>query len=81
MKFFEQAANTVIQGLEKRFKIPIVDQIGLTGSYDYSIEWNDPDPQHPNLDSSKTALRDQLGLELVPSNMPIEMLVVDKVRP
>jgi uncharacterized protein (TIGR03435 family) len=33
------------------------------------------DPQN---DSLKQALLGQLGLELVPTNMPIEMLVVDK---
>jgi uncharacterized protein (TIGR03435 family) len=28
----------------------------------------------------KQAVLDQLGLELVPTNMPIEMLVVEKVK-
>ena len=39
--------------------------------------------QHPDLkiiDSLKKVLLDQLGLELVPSNMPVQMLVVEKVN-
>jgi uncharacterized protein (TIGR03435 family) len=80
LRFYEQPAGTMVSQLEQRFKQPIVDETGLTGSYDYAIDWNDPDPKHPNLDSSKAALLDQLGLMLVPTNMPIEMLVIDKVK-
>jgi hypothetical protein len=32
------------------------------------------------LDGLKQAPLDQLGLELVPTNMPIEMLVVERVK-
>jgi hypothetical protein len=32
------------------------------------------------LDLARKALLDQLGLELVPSREPIEMLVVEKVK-
>jgi uncharacterized protein (TIGR03435 family) len=32
------------------------------------------------LEELKQALADQLGLELVPTNMPIEMLVVEKAQ-
>jgi uncharacterized protein (TIGR03435 family) len=32
------------------------------------------------MESLTPALLDQLGLVLVPTNMPIEMLVVDKVK-
>jgi uncharacterized protein (TIGR03435 family) len=33
-----------------------------------------------NLNSIKKALLDQFGLELVSTNMPVEMLVVEKVK-
>jgi uncharacterized protein (TIGR03435 family) len=59
------------------FQIPIIDGTGLTQNFDVDLKWNRDDSQHDNL---KQALLDQLGLELVPTNMPIEMLVVDKVK-
>lgn len=41
---------------------------------------NDTDSQHPNLDGLKQVLSEPLGLELVPTNMRIEMLVVEKAE-
>ena len=35
---------------------------------------------HPNHEGMEQVLLDRLGLELVPTNMPIEMLVVEKVK-
>jgi uncharacterized protein (TIGR03435 family) len=39
------------------------------------VKWPRRDPA-----GLKQALLDQLGLELVPTNMPIEMLVVEKAK-
>lgn len=66
--------------LEYHFKTPVIDQTGLTNRYDIDLNWDETDYLHPNLDGLKQALLDQLGLELVPTNMPIEMLVVDKMK-
>lgn len=64
--------------LESHFKVPIIDQTGLTNRFDIDLNWDETDYRHPNLDGLKRALLDQLGLELVPTNMPVEMLVVEK---
>jgi uncharacterized protein (TIGR03435 family) len=61
--------------LESNFQAPVVDGTGLTQHFDIDLKWARIDPQHDGL---KRALLDQLGLELVPTNMPIEMLVVEK---
>jgi uncharacterized protein (TIGR03435 family) len=67
--------------LENLFSKPIVfDQAGLTKPFDINLTWDEPDPKHPNIEGLKQALLDQLGLELVPTNMPIEMLVVEMVK-
>jgi uncharacterized protein (TIGR03435 family) len=78
--FYEQPASTLIGVLERHFKIPIVDQTGLSQSYDYTVKYDEPDPQQPNLEGLKDALQEQLGLELVRTNMPIEMLVIEKAK-
>ncbi len=62
------------------FQVPIVNGTGIESNIDATLNWNRKDWEHPNLDGLKQALADQLGLELVPTNMPIEMLVVEKVK-
>jgi uncharacterized protein (TIGR03435 family) len=68
--------------LEACFNIPVVDGTGLTGTFDITLKRkeHDPDWTPRDLDALKQDLLDQLGLELVPTNMPIEMLVVKKAK-
>ncbi len=58
---------------------PIVDETGITTRYSIDIKWQD-DPNDSEHTALQKVLRDQLGLELVPTNMPIEMLVVEKAN-
>jgi hypothetical protein len=53
---------------------PVIDQTGLSQKFNIDLEWNG---NHPSLNLS---LFDQLGLELVPTNIPVEMLVVEKTK-
>jgi len=71
--------------LENYFKIPVINQTGLTNNYDFKIRWNEHGKKvggdrtdHRNLEGLKQALTDQLGLELVPGTAPVKMLVVEK---
>jgi uncharacterized protein (TIGR03435 family) len=75
-----QPLSSFAGNLEYGLKIPVIDQTGLTGSFDLHLKWNQSDDQSLNLENLKQALIDQLGLELVPSREPIEMLVVEKVK-
>ncbi len=65
----------------------VVNQTGLTGAYDFTLVWGPeetaaPDsgeaagPEEPPL---MTAIQQQLGLKLVPSKGPAEVLVIDHV--
>jgi hypothetical protein len=64
--------------VEGELGIPVIDQTGLTGSYDIDLKWDSRnDPQHENL---KLALQQQLGLELIPGIEPIKMLVIKKTK-
>ena len=62
--------------------IPIIDQTGITGKHDITMRWsNDRRFGEPDANEGlKQTVHDQIGLELVPTNLPIEILVVDKVK-
>lgn len=65
--------------LETIFHKPVVDQTGSDSFY----EWKSKSEINQKSKSHEDAWRstiDQLGLELVPSREPIEMLVVEKVK-
>jgi len=62
--------------LEQTWNKIIVNQTGLTNRYDFDIPWSND----ANSWRDTSNMLDQLGLELVPTNMPIEMLVVEKVK-
>jgi uncharacterized protein (TIGR03435 family) len=72
-----QPISTLAAQLESLLQIPTVDQTGLNENFDINLTWNRDDPRH---DSLKNALLDQLGLELVPTNKPLGMLVVEKSK-
>lgn len=78
VSYFDQPLITMIRSIEQELKIPVIDKTGLTGHYDFGIKWDEPDRKQPNPDGLKQALRDQLGLELVPGREPLEILVVAK---
>jgi RNA polymerase sigma factor (sigma-70 family) len=63
--------------LEDCLNFPVIDKTGLKQGYKLDLEWGGT---RQNLDSDKLkqAVLDQLGLELVPTNMPVKMLVVEK---
>jgi uncharacterized protein (TIGR03435 family) len=74
-----------ITGLDR----PIVDQTGLTGKFDFFIEFTPQLPPSPNNstfqpdESGSTfleALKDQLGLKLDSQTGPVDVLVVDHVE-
>jgi uncharacterized protein (TIGR03435 family) len=67
---------------------PVVDETGLTGFYDFTLEWNftddqraagvgvrgDPDSAGPSV---FTAVQEQLGLRLEKTKAPIDVMVID----
>jgi len=75
-----QSTRYLTTMVEYALKLPIIDQTGLVGKrFDYVL---DEQLFEGTRDGTKVKdfLRNQLGLELVPTNMPIEMLVVEKAR-
>ena len=63
------------------WSLPVVDKTGLTNRYDFSYAGPSVDPStEAGKQAIKDALYDQLGLELVETNMPIEVLVVERAH-
>jgi uncharacterized protein (TIGR03435 family) len=67
--------------LETWLQVPVVDQTGLSGSYDIQLPMMPAGTlEHPALENLRTLLRDQLGLNLIATNTAVEMLVVKKAN-
>ena len=65
----------------------VVDRTGLAGIFDFTLDYTAEDPGAPNGalpdpqgSSFGIALRDQLGVKLVPSKAPVRMIVIDHVE-
>ena len=57
---------------------PVLDKTGLTGEYDYELEWA-PENAAAEVDAPGifTALQEQLGLKLESQKAPVEVLAID----
>jgi uncharacterized protein (TIGR03435 family) len=58
---------------------PVVDKTGLTGFYDFTLNWKSENTRTLPLDNTAllSALSEQLGLELQPANDPVPTVVID----
>lgn len=65
--------------IESEVEQPVFNETGLTGNYDLHMQWK-PEAGETDKAAFERALREQLGLELVPTNMPVKMLVVEKTK-
>jgi uncharacterized protein (TIGR03435 family) len=69
---------------------PVVDHTGLSGRYDFDLEWTPDESQFPGIgfkgtpESTKpdlfTAIQQQLGLRLEATKGPIDTLVIDQAE-
>ena len=61
---------------------PVQDQTGLRGRYDFKMAWSRSDDSSTPSESSSVfvALREQLGLNLIPRKGRIDFIVVDHVE-
>ena len=64
----------------------VVDQTRLKGKYDFKLTWRSERPQTDDTASTSdapvlsAALREQLGLQLVPSKAHVEVIVIDHIE-
>ena len=76
--------------LARKMDLPVVDQTGLKGVFDFKLRWlpdelpapllnGAPDPSTPP--GIFTAIQEQLGLHLRAAKAPVEVLVIDHAEP
>jgi uncharacterized protein (TIGR03435 family) len=58
---------------------PVIDKTGLTETYDYQLEWGDDTTAgaDPGVESIFSAFPEQLGLRLLATKAPVQVLIVD----
>jgi uncharacterized protein (TIGR03435 family) len=59
---------------------PVVDRTGLTGRFDFTLNWAPESSNDTEAPSIFTALQEQLGLKLQPARGPVDVLVVDSAE-
>jgi uncharacterized protein (TIGR03435 family) len=78
-RFWNDGMDNLVASFEFWGNRPVIDGTGLNDKFDFDLNCSEADLTNRDLDAVNQAL-DQLGLELVPTNMPIEMLVVEKAK-
>lgn len=89
----EGARNVSLTQIAKAFSVPgltsldrpVIDGTGLTGKYDFFIEWNPTPGPNASLETQTgptflEALKDQLGLKVVPSTSLMDTVVIDHIE-
>jgi uncharacterized protein (TIGR03435 family) len=74
-------------GGDEHLDRPVVDRTGLSGSFDFTVEWNtkfqdlsfNPPPDTSGL-SLFEAVQEQLGLRVKPGKGPVDVIVIDHVE-
>lgn len=88
----EQTMEEIVTMCRNRLQRPIIDKTGLTGTYDFNLDYSSggptsqpPNPSTPIADAPEPAppfevALELLGLKLQPVKAPVEMIVVDKLE-
>ena len=79
-----ETVSELVNYLSSELKAPVVDKTGLTGKYDYNLEFSGAlSAATDRADSAPdfvTAVRDQLGLKLESKKGPMDLLVIDHIE-
>jgi uncharacterized protein (TIGR03435 family) len=66
--------------LEQSLKQPVIDETGSKEDFDIELRWKESKSDTANREALLTAVREQLGLELVPAVRPVEMVIVEQTQ-
>jgi uncharacterized protein (TIGR03435 family) len=84
------------RALSEQLGRTVLDKTGLTGKYDFTLQWTPDESQLPTIEKTEdthsapqtvasgssifAAIQEQLGLELESQDSPVETLIVDHVE-
>ena len=73
--------DPLVHELSRALGRTVFDKTGLTGNYDYTLEWTPEDgpPTDAVGPSLFAALQEQLGLKLEPQKGPVDVVVIDHI--
>lgn len=69
----------LVSYLTRMLQIPVTDETGLAGNFDFELTWDSEAPPHAALVAA--VLQEQLGLKLEKSKRPIEILLDHVEKP
>jgi uncharacterized protein DUF3738 len=75
VQFHNASMEDIAAALQSILGKPVVDSTGLSDRYDFELTWHDPPLQDVTV-----ALRDRFGLELAPTRVDMDTLVIDYAR-
>jgi uncharacterized protein (TIGR03435 family) len=80
-----QPLSALVELLSKEFRLPVDDRTGLTGKFDFTLEFAPqapgsltPDAANESAPNLISAVPQQLGLKLDPKKIPVDILIVDR---
>lgn len=79
LEFRNRAPSDITDLMQNLADVPVMDQTGVNGRFDFDLDCTREDFANHDWDKVKQAL-DPLGLELVTTNMSMQMLVVEKMK-
>jgi uncharacterized protein (TIGR03435 family) len=86
-----RASNGLIEGewvsmemlatrLTRSLSQPVLDKTGISGRFDFKLEWTPDGADAGDKPSVFTAIQEQLGLRLESQRGPVDTFVVDRVE-
>lgn len=79
MKMTNCSMADVSGGLLRVAGRPVEDHTGIAGNFDLELKWSPDETQDATEPSLPEALREQLGLKLVPARGTQETIAIDSV--
>jgi uncharacterized protein (TIGR03435 family) len=80
MQATKTSMKTLAINLSRLTNRTVIDKTGLSGEYDFALEWAPDEAVGSDMPSLFTALRQRLGLRLESQRGPVEFIVIDRIN-